>query len=88
MSSGSKYTSGMGAVGLCGRALRFGATGSSAEPNATHSLTDALKNRNQCAAADAAIRAYLTHLADAVAMTFGDLAAGPTRSRQRDVSSS
>lgn len=87
MSSGS-YTSGMGAAGLCGRALRFGARGSSAEPHATHALTDALKNRNQCAAADAAIRAYLKHLADALAMVFGDLAAGPTRSRQRDVSSS
>ena len=88
MSSGSKDTSGIGAVGLCGRAPRFGVRGSSAEPNATHALTEALKEQNQRAAADAAIRAYLKHQADAVAMVFGDWAPGPSRSRQRDVSSS
>jgi hypothetical protein len=87
MSSGSKSTSGIGAVGLCGRALGFGVGDSLAEPSATYAVTEALEHQNQRAAADAAIRAYLKHLADAVAMVFGDWEADPSHSRQRDVSS-
>ena len=51
MSSGSKNTSGIGAVGLC------------------RALTEAPEARNQRAAADAALRAYLKHQADALAMS-------------------
>ena len=87
MSSGSKNTSGIGAVWLCGRALRLGSRGRSTESSAAHALTAASRCRDEREAADAAIRAYLKHQADAVAMIFGDWAVGRGRSRQRGVPS-